>query len=43
MVEEFESYVISYRTKTSATLYLSPLPFESYVISYRTKTGRNKK
>ena len=34
----FESYVISYRTKTKGKRYLLFQLFESYVISYRTKT-----
>ena len=34
----FESYVISYRTKTLLLALVLLLVFESYVISYRTKT-----
>ncbi len=36
--EEFESYVISYRTKTLISIKRAVYRFESYVISYRTKT-----
>ena len=36
--QEFESYVISYRTKTFSGLIVDIALFESYVISYRTKT-----
>ena len=35
---EFESYVISYRTKTRLVVNFNRAKFESYVISYRTKT-----
>ena len=35
----FESYVISYRTKTSKMEIAIDERFESYVISYRTKTA----
>ncbi len=35
----FESYVISYMTKTKDDEMPKMLEFESYVISYRTKTA----
>ena len=38
IVFKFESYVISYRTKTYAKVNIALAWFESYVISYRTKT-----
>ena len=37
--KKFESYVISYRTKTQIILSNGGTKFESYVISYRTKTS----
>ena len=39
---EFESYVISYRTKTQMHKAETNHLFESYVISYRTKTSINQ-
>ena len=34
----FESYVISYRSKTVVRIIYCHVMFESYVISYRSKT-----
>ena len=38
----FESYVISYRSKTKDISCLQQKRFESYVISYRSKTGKDE-